>query len=739
MNKSDKPIIRHIPDFLDYCEVERGLSNNTQKNYQRFLHKFEGWLKDRKKAHFLPHELSADDVWHYRLYLSRGSTEGEKTLSKTSQSYYLIALRALLSYFLAKDIESLPPGKVTLPKDAEKERVVKFLNLEQIEKLLNAPDPSGPVGLRDKAILEALFSTGLRIAELVGLNRDQFESVRDKTDFELGVIGKGQRPRTVYFSERALDWLKKYLKTRGDKHKALFINYRGKTQDENRLTPRSIERIVKRYAVQTGIPFFTTPHTIRHCLHPSTRIVLVDQIMSARDLYFQCVKEVQTIDWEHLQFKQKKIEEKGAHIAPLLSVWADGYHLLCSPNHRLFRIGKESIEEVQAKDLQQDDYVMGVRTFSLPEKPYIHPKFARLLGYVVGDGTVSLKRRAIILFDKNQNILKFYKDLVNEVLYINPPLEASKDRKSWRLTIYSTELVEFARRIGIVPGAPERRIPKEILSASLPELKEFLAGLYDAEGNTGNIKIFSTSIHLLKDVQMALLRLGIDAHINVRKRTVMLPQKKKFTHMMYTLHILHKPDQLRFLQSIKTLKKRYLRVQPDFDGEKLPVGKLLETIHQDARKKGVVWVQKLRNNYSINDLGRYENRLVPVKKTVEKIITQLENSGYQSHLLETLKRITHAENIKWLRIKEKTMLPAHRYSVYDFGIQYHGGNLITDGFVSHNSYATDLLQQGVDLRTIQEFLGHKNIVTTQIYTHVTNKRLRDIHRQFHSGKNLKDT
>ncbi|MDO8495389.1 MAG: tyrosine-type recombinase/integrase, partial [bacterium] len=106
--------------------------------------------------------------------------------------------------------------------------------------------------------------TGLRVAELVALNKEQFDSIRDKKDFELGVIGKGSRPRTVYFSERALDWLKKYLKTRQDKEKALFINFRGRTKEENRLTSRSIERMMKRYSIKACIPLSTTPHTLRH-------------------------------------------------------------------------------------------------------------------------------------------------------------------------------------------------------------------------------------------------------------------------------------------------------------------------------------------------------------------------------------------------------------------------------------------------------------------------------------------
>src|SRR3989344_21963 len=264
MKKSTKPILDHILDFLDYCEVERGLSNNTQRNYQRYLKKFEAWLGKTSKLGLLPHELSADDVWQYRLFLSRSQDSSGKTLSKLTQNYYLIALRALLGFFVAKDIQSLPPTKVTLPKGAEKERTIKFLEIDQIEKLLNSPNPNNPTGLRDKAILESFFSTGMRVAELVSLNRDQFDSIADKQDFELGIIGKGSRPRTVYFSQRALEWLKKYLKTRGDKDKALFINYRGRNQEERRLTARSIERIIKRYALQAGVPFFTTPHTLRH-------------------------------------------------------------------------------------------------------------------------------------------------------------------------------------------------------------------------------------------------------------------------------------------------------------------------------------------------------------------------------------------------------------------------------------------------------------------------------------------
>lgn len=264
MKKSDVPIIKHIPDFLDYCEVEKGLSSKTQENYSRYLQKFVSWLKRTQKEALLPHELTADDIWAYRLYLSRHTDEKGHSLKKISQNYYLIALRAILSYFTVKDIVSLPADKIALPKALESEKTVKFLDLEQVERLLLAPDTKTPAGLRDRAILETFFSTGLRVAELTALNRDQFANIKDKKDFELSIIGKGSHPRTVYFSERALSWLKKYLETRQDKEKALFIHFRSKKGVEGRLIPRSIERIVKKYAILSGAPIFTTPHTLRH-------------------------------------------------------------------------------------------------------------------------------------------------------------------------------------------------------------------------------------------------------------------------------------------------------------------------------------------------------------------------------------------------------------------------------------------------------------------------------------------
>jgi len=264
MKKNQNSLPCHLSDFLDWLDIEKGLSSKSQENYNRFLKKFLDWLKSNNLEGLKPHELTTDHIWKYRVFLSRRYLPKTKIpLKKTTQNYYLIALRSFLNYFADRDILSLPAEKIKLAKDRG-EKQVSFLNLEQLEKLFSAPDVSKKQGLRDRAILEVLFSTGMRIAELVSLNRDQIKISSGIKELEVGIIGKGQKARTVYFSERALLWLSKYFKTRNDNEKALFINYRSKKGAPRRLTPRSIEKNMKKYVVMSGVPITTTPHAMRH-------------------------------------------------------------------------------------------------------------------------------------------------------------------------------------------------------------------------------------------------------------------------------------------------------------------------------------------------------------------------------------------------------------------------------------------------------------------------------------------
>jgi site-specific recombinase XerD len=271
MQRVNKSLLSYIPDFLDYLEVEKGLAALSVKNYDRFLSKFKIWLNKYHEG-LKPHQLDKDIIWQYRLFLSRQGVNAKtkQNLQKSTQNYYLIALRNFLAYLIEKDIETLPSEKVKLAKDDLKERVVKFLNLEQLEQLLLAPDTSQIIGLRDRTILETLFSTGLRVAELVSLNRDQFNlkiiSNPKLDSLELTIIGKGRRSRPVYFSRRCLDWIINYLAKRKDMEQPLFVGHGRfkKDKTENRLLPRSIEKILTKYSKIAGLPFIATPHTLRH-------------------------------------------------------------------------------------------------------------------------------------------------------------------------------------------------------------------------------------------------------------------------------------------------------------------------------------------------------------------------------------------------------------------------------------------------------------------------------------------
>ena len=269
MQKSTTPLLKHITDFLDYCDIIKGLSSKTLENYGRFLKRFTDWLVKEGLGSLKPHELSSKHIYHYRLFLSRSKSQKDgRELKKSTQNYYLIALRSLLTYFVAKDILALPADKIILAKEKNTKKV-SFLNLDQIERLLLSPAGKTIIDLRDRAILEVLFSTGMRVGELIALDRDQIniEHIKRKNfgDLELPITGKGGYTRTVYFSPRALDAISRYLSLRKDTDPALFVNFRkDKKVETKRLTTRSVERLIKHYAKIAGLPISTTQHTLRH-------------------------------------------------------------------------------------------------------------------------------------------------------------------------------------------------------------------------------------------------------------------------------------------------------------------------------------------------------------------------------------------------------------------------------------------------------------------------------------------
>jgi len=252
-----------INDFLEYLEVEKGRSALTIREYRHYLNRFLEWLSENTSV-TTPADIKLELIRRYRLYLAHLRDKKGAQLKRITQTYHIIALRAFLRYLLVqRDIPTLSPDKIELPKLGS--RSVSFLNSEQVERLLNSPKISNAIGLRDKAILETLFSTGLRVSELVKLNRDRIDLNRK----EFGVRGKGDKLRVVFLSDTAAHWLERYLQIREDNFKPLFIRYSGavdKTKDGERmrLTVRSVEEIVQKYAKRCGLPIEATPHTLRH-------------------------------------------------------------------------------------------------------------------------------------------------------------------------------------------------------------------------------------------------------------------------------------------------------------------------------------------------------------------------------------------------------------------------------------------------------------------------------------------
>jgi len=254
----EKDLDALVKDFLEYLEIERNVSQLTIRNYAHYLHRFVEYLKGSSlspavKTVKTPKDITADSIREYRLYLSRFTDKNNLTLKRVTQNYHLIALRSFLKYLLKRDIAVVAPEKIDLPK--AESRSIKFLEREQVERLLNMPDNP-----RDKAILEMLFSTGLRVSELTHLNRDQINFDRR----EFGVIGKGRRARLVFLSESAAGWVKKYLDGREDADNALFIHYSGKKVESLRLSPRSVQRLVEKYVKKARLPIKITPHGLRH-------------------------------------------------------------------------------------------------------------------------------------------------------------------------------------------------------------------------------------------------------------------------------------------------------------------------------------------------------------------------------------------------------------------------------------------------------------------------------------------
>jgi len=258
-NKSSSPYLSElIVDFLEYLEIEQNRSQNTIRNYHLYLNRLVEFWGDEPI-----NKLTAETIRKYRLWLNRLEGKDAENLGVSTRNYHLIALRHMLKYCAKVDIEALAPDKIELAHSTRKE--VTFLSQDELERLFAQPDLSKPAGLRDRAILELLYSTGLRVSELTKLNKEH-------VNLELGeftVRGKRQKDRPVFVTDSAKQTVEEYLATRTDNSPPLFTRLSGikkvdTSGDLLRLTPRSIQRMIQKYALSAGITKKVTPHTLRH-------------------------------------------------------------------------------------------------------------------------------------------------------------------------------------------------------------------------------------------------------------------------------------------------------------------------------------------------------------------------------------------------------------------------------------------------------------------------------------------
>jgi len=706
VEKRIKPIVEDFKAELDIL----GKKPKTILNYASTVKNFLLFVFGKG---YRLEDINEDHVKEWFKHLR---TQG---VTHRSLARHLHALRAFFKLELKQEL--------TLPAPKYDEKLPDWLTVEEVQKLISVASKMEEdefLKLRNKTMLMLAYDCGLRKHEIPKLDIDD-------VDLERGMVrirGKGGREEYVHIIEDStIAYLRKYIEERVDKfgtdEKALFVSLAG-----NRIHENTVDYVFKKAKNLAEITKKGSVHLLRHCLHKDTRIVTSDGITSAEEVYFLAGDQLITVDLDKLALTSDKLVNKTYHHANgLLRIWASGRELICTPEHRLFTLTENGIEEIQAKDMKVGNYVLGVRRIYIPNRSKKLPKeLWRLIGYFIGDGHFHESGRAVELSDIKEEFLEFYKEIAEKA-----DLRAKINKERHQLIIYSCGFMRFLAKIRLDCKSKERRVPAMLFSATDEEIAEFIAGFVDAEATVKDncIRIFNTNKELLKDIQMLLLYFGIHSTLGKRTRYVKTPSGQTYEkHVIYKLCVSGDID--KFMKTIPTLKRVELTNKKwNLTGECIPIYPILKKIYERRKKAG----KKIgRLSYFL------QRKLTSTKKRIEKEILPLIRDEPE---YEFIKKLVENNDVMWLKVtrieksggyskyvKEKDLGFAN-HLVYDFETaKTH--TLITDGIISHNSRATHLLMWGWDIREVQEHLRHKRLTTTAIYTHITHEWL---------GKKKKET
>ena len=604
-----------------------------------------------------------------------------------------------------------------------------YLEPEEVERLI-----ATTTNPRDALLLRIPWRSGIRVSELIGIRVQDIDFANRAIVIKVQKIRKRdgkavERRRLVPIDQGTLDMIREYLEWRKQ------FPYKGDLLFP--ITRQRVDQIFWQLGRRAGIKEIGDPavskhrklhpHHLRHCLHPDTRILTPEGIYTAKQIYQNSTGElwpkppdsVVSINGKSLRPCSSVVTSRSKHTSQLLTIEAGGYELTCSPEHRLFTVDADGLREVKAGEVTVGQYLVGVSSISWAVTDKIGVERSRLLGYFMGDG--NLLTRGIMFTEKTKDIAEFYVKLLRKLYpaklkikgqgYIEPHIIPYEDRNSYKVTFNSTAVARWLKSMGLDKHSRERRVPAILWRAGAEDICQFLAGYYDAEGSAG--RYTSASKCLLRDVQILLLRLGILSSLNERERTVTLPRGNTIKQKQYDLYV---SNQNRFLFYIPTLKRVSWRATDERKLRRIPMQEFVVSLYQGYPGQ----LTPLAEQKGIKCLARYK-KICALAETARKIVGVKKELGSDTRTWEKIL----SSPLVFHKVQSIIQSSDTEQEVYDFGTSH--GNLITNGFLSHNSFAIHCVKRGMTIERLQKILGHSSPTTTSVYLQYS---VADLHEDY---------